>query len=583
MAPTGLFQSDRSFRLALPVISLLYLGTQAPRIRDLFATGSGLSPDDAMRIVGLRDLLGGQGWYDLVQHRVLPPDGLSMHWSRYIDAPMAAILAPLQALVGPDTGARLLATVWPLAMGLVFLLLTAWLTRRLFGNQAAILALLAVAYYEQLSGAVFGAGATDHHSAQVNLMLALAAMLALPDRPLSRGVAGGLLAALSLAVGLEMILAIALAGAILVAAWTMGRQGAAHRLLGFSAAMALAAPLLMAGQLSPALWRIAVCDALSPPLLAVTTAAFLCSAALVTAGRRLHRPATRGAAIIATGAITTALLYPLIRPCLAGPYTAMSAELQQTVLAQIEEIKPASFFLANDPARVIILLLPFYIATLLFTLSVLARRGQGVALLAFVLAGAILSFWQVRMLTMGIPLVALAFGAGGSWALSQAGTALRVFGALAILATLGGKPLASAYLHFTADPAKPPPVRAALSDDCATIDALRPLDAAPAGIIFNPLNLGPLILLSSHHSITSAPYHRSPDAFANGLLPFAKDEATLHAAIRKTGANYLLVCKGDVIGPPDSIGSRLSAGATPPWLAEMPVPSPHLRLLQVLE
>ena len=45
-----------------------------------------LDTDDAMRLAQLRDWLGGQGWYDLVQHRVEPPTGYESHWSRLIDA-----------------------------------------------------------------------------------------------------------------------------------------------------------------------------------------------------------------------------------------------------------------------------------------------------------------------------------------------------------------------------------------------------------------------------------------------------------------------------------------------------------------
>ena len=32
-------------------------------------------PDSTMRLVQVRDLLAGQGWFDLVQHRLAPPDG----------------------------------------------------------------------------------------------------------------------------------------------------------------------------------------------------------------------------------------------------------------------------------------------------------------------------------------------------------------------------------------------------------------------------------------------------------------------------------------------------------------------------
>jgi len=42
-----------------------------------------MSTDDAMRLVQVRDWIGGQGWFDLFQYRLDPP-GTSMHlrWSR---------------------------------------------------------------------------------------------------------------------------------------------------------------------------------------------------------------------------------------------------------------------------------------------------------------------------------------------------------------------------------------------------------------------------------------------------------------------------------------------------------------------
>ncbi len=48
--------------------------------------------DDAMRLVEVRDLLAGQGWYDNVQYRFLPPGGVPSHWSRLVDAPIAGLI-----------------------------------------------------------------------------------------------------------------------------------------------------------------------------------------------------------------------------------------------------------------------------------------------------------------------------------------------------------------------------------------------------------------------------------------------------------------------------------------------------------
>lgn len=582
MARRGLFQSEQSFRLALPIFILLYLVVQIPDAKALIFKGAGLSTDDAMRLVQVRDLLAGQRWFDLFQHRVLPPDGLSMHWSRYIDAPMAAIVWVLRPFVGLDMAGRLLAVIWPLTLGVTFILLTANLTRKLYGLQAAFLTLLVIPAYDLLAGAGFGVGATDHHAVQIILMLGVFGMITLPDRPSLRGAIGGALAALSLAIGLEMILFVALAGGVLVVVHSLGRQGSAQRLTGFSASLALCAPVLMAGQLDPALWGVPVCDALSPPLLAVTSAAFLASGTLVLAGRWISSPVARGALTLGVGAVAAVVLLPAIQPCLAGPYTAMSAEIQRSVLARIQEIRPAGYYFATDWARVIALLMPFYATTLLFAGFVVAKRGQGLVLLCFVVMPALLSFWQLRMLNMGLPLLAAAFGAGGAWAMNHSRTAIRLGGIAVLLCVLLSKPMAVGYLKASWNGTGPAKGKAALSDQCSEIDQLSQLDTVPAGIIFNPLNLGPLVLLASHHSVTAAPYHRSADAFSNGLLPFEGTQADLRAAVDRTKADYVLVCKGDKHGQENSIGSLLSKGGKMPWLVDVPFDKAQFRLLRVV-
>ncbi len=581
MAKASLFESEQSYRAALPTMVLVYLASQMPDARVMISNGAGLTTDDAMRLVEVRDLLAGQAWYDLFQHRVLPPEGLSMHWSRYIDAPMALMMGALQPFFGLDMAGRIIAILWPLLLGVVFILATAALTKRLYGRQAAFLSLLVIPSYELLAGSGFGVGSTDHHAVQIILMLGLFAMTVLPDRPMLRGLAGGVLAALSLAVGLEMILFIGLAGVLMVLAFVLGRGGSDRRLTGFSAALALTTPLLMAGQLDPSLWVVPVCDAISPPLLALTTAAFVASAVLVLAGRFVQTPMARAGVTLAVGAVAGVILLPAIQPCLAGPYTAMSAEIQQSVLSRIQEIKPASFYFATDGGRVISLLLPIYAVTLLFALTVLAGRGRGVVLLAFLAMGAVLSFWQFRMLTMGLPVVAVAFGAGAAWAMSQRAAWARLGGVAVILCVLLSRPLAIGYLKLNREGPGQAQGKAAMSEQCNDLDQMAVLNSVPTGIVFNPINLGPIILLGSPHSVTSAPYHRSADAFVNGTLPFEGNEAGLRAAVDRTRADYVLLCKGDTYGAADSIGTALAKGEPRSWLTEVPLNGSNLLLLKV--
>src|SRR5690606_35253478 len=65
--------------LALAVV-LLMLGYHAaggfPSLAD-----PGGDNDSLLRLVQVRDLLAGQGWYDPMQYRMGPDGGFAMHWS----------------------------------------------------------------------------------------------------------------------------------------------------------------------------------------------------------------------------------------------------------------------------------------------------------------------------------------------------------------------------------------------------------------------------------------------------------------------------------------------------------------------
>jgi hypothetical protein len=57
--------------------------------------------DDNMRIMQVRALLHGQGWFDLRQYRMNPPLGANIHWSRLVDLPIAG---PFSAEPAPSDG-----------------------------------------------------------------------------------------------------------------------------------------------------------------------------------------------------------------------------------------------------------------------------------------------------------------------------------------------------------------------------------------------------------------------------------------------------------------------------------------------
>src|SRR5450759_4858232 len=74
-----------------------------------------MSTDDAMRLVEVRDWIGGQGWFDLFQHRLDPP-GASMHWSRVVDVPLAALILLLGRLTGTHGAETVTLFLWPLLL-----------------------------------------------------------------------------------------------------------------------------------------------------------------------------------------------------------------------------------------------------------------------------------------------------------------------------------------------------------------------------------------------------------------------------------------------------------------------------------
>ena len=125
-------------------------------------------PDSIMRLVQVRDLLAGQGWFDLVQHRLDPPAGALMHWSRLIDAPIAGLVL-LGNLFG--AGEAFALTAWPLLLLLGLMAGALSVATALAGRAAAVPALvLSLLFFDPLLS--YLPNDIDHHNAQLALLVA---------------------------------------------------------------------------------------------------------------------------------------------------------------------------------------------------------------------------------------------------------------------------------------------------------------------------------------------------------------------------------------------------------------------------
>ena len=97
---------------ARALIVVIWLACLATLLVASINQGINFSTDDAMRLVEVRDLLNGQGWFDLTQHRLNPPDGVVMHWSRLIDLPLALLIRAGETVLSAPLAERVAAVVW---------------------------------------------------------------------------------------------------------------------------------------------------------------------------------------------------------------------------------------------------------------------------------------------------------------------------------------------------------------------------------------------------------------------------------------------------------------------------------------
>src|SRR6476619_5613429 len=202
------------------VTFLCWLGFCGWMIFDSWAKirGFGLGDtDDNMRIMQVRALLHGQGWYDLRDYRMNPPFGANIHWSRLVDLPIAGLILALRPLLGGPAAERWAVGIAPLLPYLLLLFSLALTSRRLIDKRAYPVAFLALFFAGSTNG-MFMPERIDHHGWQLALLALSIASIADPKR-IRGGLVLGISSGLSLAIGLEMIIYLALAGVAMVLFW----------------------------------------------------------------------------------------------------------------------------------------------------------------------------------------------------------------------------------------------------------------------------------------------------------------------------------------------------------------------------
>ena len=520
--------------------------------------------DDAMRLVEVRDLLAGQGWYDNVQSRFLAPAGVPSHWSRLVDAPIAGLIAGLTPWLGEALALGVAAALWPLLLFGLFCGILYRGVRASFGSRAALLAILVAT---QTFGVViqFQPGRVDHHNVQILALLGLAFCMIRGDLP--SGLVGGGLAALSLAVGLEGLPTLAVAALYLVGDGCRRGRSALPAMAGFALALGIGAPILFALQTSPGLWAVPRCDALSPPWLWLTLGGAALALAAGLLGSRIATIPARFALAGLVGGVLVAGFALGFPACLEGPFPDMPALVRTHWLLTVNEMASLSKFAARGQWEVLVFYPVLLLASL--TAAVMAwtgpRRRAWSVIALFLWPGLILGVFQFRGLYIASGFVPLVAGVVLDRVLTLAGEpgvrrwAVAALGC-GLVSTLWMAPV---VLAEAVAPAARTANDPAAATDCQSAAALRPLAGLPPGTVLAPIFMGPAILLRTPHRIIAAPYHRAIPGLTAAIVGLGGTEADLDRVVRDVQARYLVACPDrpadDLQGEP-AFATRLAAG-----------------------
>jgi hypothetical protein len=535
--------------------------------------------DDNLRMMQVRDLLSGQDWYDLRQHRLNPPFGADIHWSRLVDLPIAGLklaLAPLMGAAPAEKAAVALAPLLPMAVAMAAVAATA---RRLVAPWAFALAIAVLLCGHSVRGQWVPVR-IDHHGWQLALLAVAVASLIDPRR--ARGGAMlGVATALSLVIGLEMLLYLALLGGIAVLMWVRDpAQG--RRLAPYGASLAGGTALgflLFASHAN----RAPVCDALSPVWLSVAAGGGAIAVLLALAGARSW-PLRLGLA--AAGGAALAAGYVLAWPHCLGRLEGASPELVQLWLGNVREARP--LYTHGYGTTVSVAALP--VAGLIgYALMLWRHRGDEgrlvpwAATAAPALLAAALLLWQSRAgpaaQLLAVPGATALGWLGISWIFASRFLLVRVVGTVAAFLLVSGILPQQALRFF---PPKPRPGMSAVNKAnnlCPTLRALAPVARVPRGQVLTFVDLGPRLIAVTHHDAVAGPYHRNGRDIIDVMRAFRGTADNARATVERRGIDYVLICPG--LSESTLYSSQAKNGFymqlirsnVPAWLEPVPLPA----------
>ena len=540
--------------------------------------------DDNMRMMQVRALLNGQDWYDLRQYRLSPPGGADIHWSRFVDLPLAALILIFRPILGGMMAEKIAVTVAPLLPMLLLMLSLVLASRRLIGRENWIF-IIAMFAASQMLMPMFAPLRIDHHGWQLALVALLIAAIADPDKRRG-GMTAGIATVLSLVIGLEMLPYLALAGGTFVLRWIAG-AGDAVRLRSYGLALSIGTGLgylIFASNAN----RVPRCDALTPVWLSAMVGAGILCVVLSLIRSADWKRRFLVAAIL--GVVLTLALGWFWPQCV-GQLEQLSPDLKRYWFDHVREVKPV-----YEQSIELITIISFaaFVGLIGFLHALVQSRGSlrfvpWLSLFALFVASCGLVIWQTRagpavqlMTIMPLSLLAAIYIPK----VRETDSVLRrILGTVIVFGLISGLAvqLATPYLARPAKESKKAKARNA-NALCATIPALAQIARLPRGTVFTFVDLSPRLITLTKHNAIAGPYHRNGEAIVDVHRAFRDTPERAEKAVRKYRSDYVLICPGSSestlfkADAPKEFYMQLAADKAPAWLerVELPAKSPYM-------
>ena len=540
-------------------------------------------PDDQLRLQQVRDLVAGQGWFDLHQYRIDAADGgVLMHWSRLVDIPIAAVMLLVRPLLGQDAAETATLLLVPGLTLLTILVLVGWIAVRVLPRAAVPLAILVVAFAAPVIVQVLPAR-IDHHGWQIALALAAMAGFLNPDERRGGWITGASLAGW-MAISFEGLpLSAWFIAALALAALTDQRMRT--RLVAAMQALAtVSAALFLATRGLADL--TARCDVIAP----VHLAAFAWGALAITAAQGL-RPNSRiallaGLAAAAVGAL--AIVVAVAPQCTTGSFDMLDPVVRSFWYDNVQEGKPIFASEWHLAAQYVLPPLIGLIAAIRLVRGAEGEQRSWWLFYALILGGALaISVMVARAASVSAALAVIPLG----WQLSRwVGALKRPSNPLLRMAELVA---AAAVVFVTLMPVVPVmALETLLGDEADAAERDKPLEIAcnsrlahtaiaalPAGGILAPLDMGPDLLINTDRSVLATGHHRGAHAMRLTIDAFSGSPARARAIMAAQNLRYLAICpkvqEMDLYRKraPHGFAAELKEGRVPSWLEPVSMPA----------